>query len=74
MIAESDDAALTMLDDEVSISKIGQIVVRLYRESDAVLADGSKFRRETLDPKDHAVHEMALKGESKSHGTAYVYP
>jgi hypothetical protein len=58
-----------------AVNQIGKIAVWVHRKSEPFKAEHKLLEREQLaNNYDVAVHEKALKGEAKSHGTTLVSP
>lgn len=69
LLAVHDDKIYDLKQDIARISEVGEIAVWVYRESN-VQPKGMMENRDFLGMGEDAVHEKALKGQAKSHGTA----
>lgn len=57
--------------DAARMKEMGEIAVWVYRKSEVQKA-GLMGNRDNFGLNQDAVHEKALEGQAKSHGTAYV--
>jgi len=60
-------------DDAKAFEKVGEIIIRVFRQS-AEKLENTESKKITLGSGEKEVHEKALKGQTKSHGTSYVVP
>jgi len=54
--------------DTQTMSRVGEIMVKVYRRSEAVDRGPKLVLGKVLEDRPEVVHESALKGEAKSHG------
>jgi len=64
-----DDALAKVKDDAARISKVGEIVVEIYRNSTPIWGPKSKIQ-EGVGDYEVGIHEKALKGQPKYLGVS----
>jgi hypothetical protein len=77
LLASEDVDTAKIREDKARLSKVGEIMVKVYRYGAAgafTLRSRHEYGKDLSDEYDNGVHEKALKGEAKSHGISYVSP
>lgn len=70
LIASDFVDATTIREDKARLSKVGEVIVKVYRDSKAKPAKNNHLHS-NFNSYEKVVHEKAVKGEAKSHGIMY---
>ena len=59
-----------LVDDRADLSRLGEIVIKVFRRGESLPVGPKIVEDSVLHEHPTVVHEKAMKGDAKSHGTS----